>query len=371
MNCAFTIPAERSPRDPRAGSVLFMTLGVLFLLLALGSTAFLRATMSLREAGFYAQDAQALFHAEAGAEFCFHQITNDYLTGAIFLETPVEAVAYSPPVGYSFDPVTSLDRLADGKSYVYRVTGRAGEAEVVVETVFFRQPGQAHAVQTDGPIQLLNASQGVGDLRSNEDIEAGGPVTGNAMPGPGYSVILPANVSGSTAPAPSVFVLDPVDPDALADASSNNDNTNVAAYVTGTDFAVSGGNVTLPAGVYYFNDMQIDTGATIDIPAGEAIVYCTGQFSLTGASEFNSSGDPDRLKIFSTTTGTMLVDGGATLYAHVYAPSAAVFRVDNSSELHGSLVSGGTAVFDHDSRFSKAGTSKGAVVLRRSWRQVF
>lgn len=356
------LPPQRQPvarsDSHREGSVLFVTLAVLFLLMALGSLAFVRATIDLREAGFYAQDAQALYHAEAGVAFCIGHITNDFVNGAIWLETPVETVSYPPPTGFNFDPVTQLTRISNTRAYTFEVTGRAGDASSVLDVVIRADPGRPYTLQAGGPVLLLNASQGIGDIRSNDSIELDGPVTGDAMPGPGFSVLNAHHASGTTAAAPSSFGFEPIDADELAGVMTNNDNTNAAPHFSGGNYTVTGGTATLQPGTYYFENVVIDAGAVIDIPSGNVTMYVNGSLHVLNNSLLNSSGDPDRLNIISPSTGNMTLESSSLLFAHVYAPDLSNFWINDKSQSYGTLQVGGTLTLDDESLYEARGTAK-------------
>ncbi len=347
-----------SHKTGREGSVLFMTLAVLFLLMALGSLAFVRATIDLREAGFYAQDAQALYHAEAGVAFCLGHITNDFANGTLLLETPVETVSYSAPTGFNFDPVQQLTRIGNTRAYTFEVTGRAGDAGSVIDAVIRSDPGRPYTLQAGGPVLFLNGSEGVGHIRSNEGIELDGPIAGNATPGPGHTVLNAHYASGSTAPAPSTFQLDAIDPAELADAAANNDNASASPHFSGGNYTVIGGSVTLQPGTYYFHNVLIDSGATINIPDGEVTLYVTGDLQVLNNSLLNTSGEPDRLSILSPSAGNMTIDSNSLLFGHIYAPDLSSFSIKNKARLYGSLQVGGLLELDGESLYEAGGSAK-------------
>lgn len=177
-----------------------------------------------------------------------------------------------------------------------------------------------------------------GTVASNGNItlSGGAMIQGNALPGPGMSVITNggASVTGSTTPlaAPLSY------PNASAGsaATSNNDALAGSSWNSGTnDLSIGGGTLTLPGGVYYFNNFTTSGSGTLSF-SGPATVYVTGKVALSGTI-LTAANLPKNLSLQVIGSGTVTLSGGGMLYGTVYAPQSDV-TISGNGTFYGSIV---------------------------------
>ena len=206
------------------------------------------------------------------------------------------------------------------------ITGgaNAGYNSTVSTSGYISNPTHPGTVESDGNITL----------------SGGATIDGDALAGVGMTV----SESGSTTTvtgrtsnltAPLSF------PNAVAgSAATTNNNTSVSSSYLNTftrDLSVSGGKtITLPGGVYYFNNITLSGNASMQF-SGPAIVYATGSVNLTGGTVVTSGNIPANLQIQVIGTGTVSMSGGSTFYADVYCPQSA-YTLAGASTLAGRVI---------------------------------
>lgn len=187
-----------------------------------------------------------------------------------------------------------------------------------------------------GPYQR-QTPRSSGHICSNGPINVqNGQVNGNATPGYGHSVRVGSQgyVSGSTTSRETPLVLAPV---AFGDIATNNDNDRLATppyNPAKMSFKHTGGGLFLPAGNYYFTDMDV-TGGPI-IVAGGVSIYVQGDVSITGESIVNVTARPANLKIYAEGKSVKIA-GRADFVGVVYAPESDV-RIGGTSSFFGGAV---------------------------------
>lgn len=221
-----------------------------------------------------------------------------------------------------------------------------------------------------------------GHVASNGDIDAGGGIVyGNATPGPGFDVLNPSNVTGSTAPATSPNVPDP--------------------YVYAPPIAASGdwsGSGTITAGTYRYGMLTLSGGSVLTID-GDVTLYVDGKFTASGSSsvvltagarltvhhgaeDFTVSGggivNPDQrpgdVSIWSASVTKITLSGGSDYHGLVYAPDAQ-FVSSGGSELYGAIVArsatlSGDGRLHFDTSLSAGGGGGGNFVVEAARRVV-
>lgn len=175
-----------------------------------------------------------------------------------------------------------------------------------------------------------------GSIASNGRIHLGGNsrISGDAHPGVGYTIDHPSKVSGATDPLASPLVF----PNGTADPYSlfNNDNRNVPGNaMQGNSLVISRGNIVLPGGNYYFENISVGGQASVSF-TGPATVYAYGTVSISGGR--SSFGNPNgNLKLvmvpgpLGAAPGSISVGGGSSLHATIYAPQSAITLGGNGS----------------------------------------
>ena len=103
---------------------------------------------------------------------------------------------------------------------------------------------------------------------------------------------------------------------------------------------VSGGaRIKLAAGVYVFNEVELNGGAQIEV-AGDAPVkiYVADKFQLNNGADFSSpSSKPTLLQVYLADGAEYEQSGGTTLTGIVYGPGARI-KMENSATIYGSVV---------------------------------
>ncbi len=111
--------------------------------------------------------------------------------------------------------------------------------------------------------------------------------------------------------------------------------------------------VTLQAGVYNMNSLQISSGATVILPTTGSVVInllsansdssVSTALNLSGGTIANNGGNPAALTIAYAGTKPVDIDAGANMFATIYAPNAPL-AVSGNAGLYGAIVSS-TATF--------------------------
>ena len=354
----------------RNGAVLGMVLIVMLVLSVLGVSLLSLAAANGLEAGHAVCDAQAFWAAEAGLAHAKSIAQKNSLTlqelGLVGCQVISGMMATAQ---YTVD----VQKQATGEEYVVTATGTAMGMEPCVLSVHLRYAGHEGTFGASS-VKLSGGGCALGTVRSNGGIEitGGANVQGDAIPGLGYTVNDPSRVTGSTTPAAQALTLDPIDPQALADAQALNNNAAIPpAYLSSGELTVADGTTcTLPAGTYYLTKVTVSGGSTLAV-SGQVLIYCTGDFTVSGGSLLNLSGNPDNLRILSTGNSVVL-SGASDIQAHVYAPNASDCTVSGGGNLHGSFFAGGATEYSGGSCFYEAGVGWNGKVRTQvaEWRQV-
>jgi Flp pilus assembly protein TadG len=204
----------------------------------------------------------------------------------------------------------------------------------------------------NGPYSA-GSSRSNGSVESNANISLSGGTTvhGNASPGPGDTAT-GGTVTGSRTPLSSPLN----EPNASAGSyATTNDNALISAYMSGSDFTMSGGgSSTLPAGHYYVHNLTISGGHSLIITSATTF-YVTGKVDISGGSI--AANAPSDLQVNVIGTGTVTLSGGSGFTLEVYAPQSSV-TVSGGSNFYGSVV-GNTLTISSSSVHSDEAISSG------------
>lgn len=184
-----------------------------------------------------------------------------------------------------------------------------------------------------------------GDICSGQQIELSGSVEifGDAMYGPGYSLLTDGHPKVWGVVAQLCCPLEPPVVD-YAKAESNNDNDTIGLTDRGRDpfggdpwnLVVTGNdNLTLAGGTYYFTSALVDGRATLTV-TGPTTIFLTGPAEFTGNGLVNLSQNPNDLVIYSNGS-TMALRGTAGFYGVVVAPETDVSLV-GTGDYYGMIV---------------------------------
>jgi hypothetical protein len=177
-----------------------------------------------------------------------------------------------------------------------------------------------------------------GRLLSNGEIllAGDGELRGFAHPGPGQTLkpSKKVSVTGSTSPLISKLQAPPVRLDPFAHDSANANlpdkffkNGNLVVYGKHT--------VAIPAGVYYLNDLAIESSATLHCD-GPVTLLVSGQVSLAGTIE-PPDNRPANCRIRVTGDRPIAITQKHELFVDLYAPQSVV-TVSGKGDVYGSIV---------------------------------
>ncbi len=173
-------------------------------------------------------------------------------------------------------------------------------------------------VCSDGPIKIRN----------------NGHVLGDALPGRGFTVNLPANVTGSTRPRLGPIRWSAID---LADIATVNDNAAIptSAWVGSRLSITNSDELTLPPGTYYFPDGFDVTGSAAIIITGPTRFVVGGTSHVAGTGIVNATCVPGNLRI-EVFGSSVAFSGNSQFQADIYAPQAAVV-LNGSADFYGAV----------------------------------
>jgi hypothetical protein len=361
----------------RDGVVLLVVMLVVASMTLLGGIALMVSKIQLRGVSYYRQGASAFASADAGARYVFRRIDADTAAGTLKLYGDAAvSVNYPAPTGFSFDTVTSLTALSDGQSYLYRVRGRSTNGRSTIETVIHvTLDGFPYTFFGGGGIELTSNADVTAAVGSNGDISirSGARIIGDASSGAGHTPPGSGQVSGTSMEMLAPVVIPPVDPVALVDAISNNNNAALpSGSMSGGAFSAKGGKpLTMPSGTYYFTEMSVKTDIVL---TGPVVIYCSGPIDIGSSCTVGTPGNTENLHIYSTSSGSVSLGSSSEFYGNIVAPNASGGFVGSSSEYYGSLVVGGLLTTGSSSDFDDGTGGNGAVystpVTRVSWKEV-
>jgi Flp pilus assembly protein TadG len=179
-----------------------------------------------------------------------------------------------------------------------------------------------------------------GSIASNGDITVQGSasIQGDAHPGPGMSLSLSGGASVTGATTALATSMSYSNASAGTAASSNNNSAASGYWNTSTnDFSIGGSqSLTLPAGVYYFNNFSTSGQSALSF-SGAATVYVTGNISLGGGGLVTAANQAKNLNFQVIGSGTVTLSGGSSAYFVLYAPQSAV-TLNGSGTIYGSVL---------------------------------
>ncbi|HVE42218.1 MAG TPA: hypothetical protein VNM14_20205 [Planctomycetota bacterium] len=263
---------------------------------------------------------------------------------------------------------TSANSIGD-YGLVGKVTLTATSSNVFVDS-FKSSLGTWAAQATNTDAAGNKYANEKGNLGSNGDIDVkNGMVHGSATPGPSSKVTIGgATITGSTTPAVNAL-----------DIPSFDYSSQYASATGIVEQASQNGMYTFNAGTYHMSDLVTKgsgAGITINGPvtlfvdgdigmnAGEPLYFANNTSSLTiyqksGSMTLNGQTyatgvqpKAGNLVVSSATTGTIKFNGGADVYANVYAPDAS-FSQTGTSVFYGKMTAstisiGGNMTFHRD-----------------------
>lgn len=361
---------RRAPR--KRGVVLFAVLAAIMALALMAATVATFQIASLRIAGQLLRSVEALYAADAGAQYVITRIEQDLASGVLALTAEVENVSYAAPAGMSFDTVTRLTRTSIPGVYWYRVTGHATEARCTLELVAKRLSALQMGFFGDESFEM----KATGAIYSYDSSRDSSPTpeesTGQAYAGCNgtFTTHQDTMIDGSfmlgeaedgeagdwsELPAGSAMVTgepaipgDRVDPDPLgvvsgalaaefAAAAVSNDNASVGITFPQYKLQLNNGqSLTLSSGTYYVGSIVLMNGSflNVDASSGPVKIYLTGKCEAKEGSSINMTGVPSDFMLFSNSTKSVILKNSGSFSGVVYAPLATV-QVMNSGDFYG------------------------------------
>jgi hypothetical protein len=368
--CAF-------PADSRAGTVLFLVLGMLALVSTLAASVFYMTRTDIQISGNYKTGSEAFHQAEAAVHYVKDLIEKDVVNDVLSWQAPTQSVSYTAPTGFSFDPVTALVQMPHSNTYLYTVTGRSLKSSSTIDVMVRRSPMLALGIFGNDEVDLKayaniysyngnhianptpSDSDGHGDTASNGNfyIHMGTYLDGMLAIGEapdGTEGVLQASgdpiVTGKMGLEVDYIEQDPMGAlggeiaAEIAAAATSNDNLAVSPPIAGPQYDISLGNgdsMTLPSGTYYVKDITLMNGSTLDIDAGggPVTIYLTGSgnsgaIEAKNGSTININADPGDFRIYSDTDESIVFKHGGHFKGYIYAPYADI-TIMNSADAYG------------------------------------
>lgn len=348
----------------RDGVVLVIVMALVAALVLMGGVAYTVLRTDLRGTGHYADAVSALHQADAGASHVFERIRADLDADVLRFDAPFKTVSYAAPADYSFDTVTNIFALAGNQHYRFSVHGFSRQARATVETVVGgRVSGPGKHVYGDDEVAMgpgtdvysyssstnewpvPSDSTDHATVASNEDI--GGKadaVNGTVVLGEDESGV-PATYAHEFSPGPKTDVVrvDRMDPDPLgaidgpladefARVATNNNNGDAVGGAPNSPYLTLEGDVTLTAGDYYVDEINIANNKTltIDASSGPINVYLTGPAFVAVQGDMPVAPHlPDNFRLFSNSSETIEMKPKTDFCGLIYAPLAAVYLAPN------------------------------------------
>jgi hypothetical protein len=97
----------------------------------------------------------------------------------------------------------------------------------------------------------------------------------------------------------------------------------------------NGGSYTLPGGTFYFNNLTINGPFAT---SGPATIYVTGTMTLSASiTPYQGKATNLKIRVVSTSGGSIDLNGNRQLYADIYAPYAGV-AIGGTGDFYGVVV---------------------------------
>ena len=341
-------PGRSRGHGPR-GTALVLVVGIMFVLLALGTgtlyCGFQNRVLALHDC----EQTLAQAAADAGLKKAVSQMddyasgplpaaTNDALPGCTaeysyaITQNP-DGFYYATATGTSGTAVRTVEARLKGSSVLWSSVSLGADLSLSSNARIVPVAGQSLKVRTN-----TVAADGV-NLTSNATIQ------GDVMIGPGgdpATVISdPSRVTGAKSTAPEALSLPAVTPPAgLPNRGSVTISGNQTITSDGMYSSLTIKNATVQiqgdVTIYVTGDMTLQSSPQLVVPAGSHLtLYLGGTFSQKGGAIKEANLQPEQLQIYGTASCTSIdLDSNATAYAAIYAP-AAKCSVNSSSTLVG------------------------------------
>jgi hypothetical protein len=349
-----------STGDERGMAMVVCTL-ILFVLMMAMMSAYDVALLRMRSAKKADEADQATTIAEAGADCVLYelQLGTDSSNDGIGIA--------SGTIGKGSFSASVTPPYAGSQQYTIRSVGTVNGMKRGVERVVSQPPDNNNffaatsvLVSGSGIIDSYNSSAGTyasqvgpgghagltAQVASNGNITLNGAakIWGNAIPGPGHTVMgNVASVSGSTAPSSTMYPMPPYvyAPSIAAGPAFSGSKAFSAGTYRYSTFTVRGNNTVTFSGnvaLYVDGNFEINGAGTATInPGAKLTIYqSSGTFIASGNGIVNSDQKPKSLSVSTATSSAVTVTGTAAFFGSIYAPNAP-FTSSGASGFYGSV----------------------------------
>jgi Tfp pilus assembly protein PilX len=133
-------------------------------------------------------------------------------------------------------------------------------------------------------------------------------------------------------------------------------------------------SLVLSGGVYFFNDIEIKTGGSLQVQAGEKVtIYVTGNITLNQSSSLNPGGAAGNVQIYSLGS-SLFIGQSAEFRAAFWGPNAEV-TIRNNTDVYGGIVGSKVVVdnhacFHYDRSLAQINLGKTGEMEMIAWREM-
>lgn len=362
--CLVHLPrAAQTAHGGQGGFAFIVVLGILLLVTGLAIVAFNTSDTDRQISSNSLSTTRAYYAAEAGAIRAMAQLADSSNWRAGYSNVSVGNSKFSVQV------IDSFTRPALKDSLILLSTGNAigspNGTESAVEVLMAPKKTRRFRYAAFGDtLVYLNGHAQIDGYNSDSGIYVpdgpGGNVGGNDLIYMNGSDDIYGDVStpdtimlngaidiyGDTNYNAPPDYMDSITASEMAYAQANNaapgglSLTGGASYNAATGRLRASGStstITMNSGIYYFNDIDLQSGSKLVIPVGAKVtIYLRDSLIASGGTMINSTLKPENLQIYSTGPSIYLT-GNVDLYAAIYAPNASIY-VNGNSSIYGSAI---------------------------------
>ncbi|HTL39172.1 MAG TPA: hypothetical protein VL326_38855 [Kofleriaceae bacterium] len=194
----------------------------------------------------------------------------------------------------------------------------------------------------DADIGTNSSSSGAVYIQSNATMVCGDGLSG-AGSNPSLVFTGNGNIGGTTAAQSTNQSLANVTVPPLSAASpfspsSTNSNTTLTPNRSYGTVSCKNGSLTLSAGTYVVQNLSLTSNCELKLSSGPIAFYFTGTLDMQAGVIANSTGVPANLVFYGGPTATTVsMQGGASAYYAMYAPTAAC-SLQGNVDMYGAIV---------------------------------
>jgi len=352
--------------NSKSGSALLLTLAIMALVSVAAMIAVNTSDTNVDLSFNFVHSDQAMYIAEAGVQRSLATMDKNKDWNAGFP---------SYAIGNGEFTVTVVDSTTDSTladTIIVTSTGTAEEAKAIIEAwiIYEKIPIFNYAAYGDKGLSIsqggctdsYNSDSGSyaatwdslgGDIGANSGaiILTGGSTVGGDISGADGTTINMNGGSfayGDTTTSGQTVTLDTLSDAEFAAAEAGSLAPAGFSGVLDVDYNLGGekdlvirknGTLTLASGVYYFDDIKMEQGASLAIaPGAQVTIYMTGDFKAEQFTGINIAGDPADLAIFSKGSSFQLSQ--TTVFKGAFYGPNATFMVSQNDQLYGSIIAG-------------------------------